>query len=297
MASPLRVLSRNEQLNFLLTNRIPRRLVTRFMGWFSKLENRWLTRCSLFIWQRFTDIDLSDAVATDYRCLHAVFTRQLRPGARPVDRRPAVVVSPCDGIVVACGDLQGTTLFQAKGFPFELEDLMPDAGLREKYRNGRYVTLRLTSAMYHRFHAPLDCSVRDIHYIAGDTWNVNPVALKRIERLYCKNERAVIDLQLGQAQGGICLVPVAAILVASIHLHALAETLDMHYLGPKRIPCNARYRKGDELGYFQHGSTLLVFATREFALHHDLAAGDRLCMGEPLLVNTALPDRDQGLPH
>ena len=64
--------------------------------------------------------------------------------------------------------------------------------LVEAHRNGRYVTLRLTSSMYHRFHAPHDCRVEQVIYISGDTWNVNPIALRRVERLFCKNERAVV---------------------------------------------------------------------------------------------------------
>ena len=66
----------------------------------------------------------------------------------------------------------------------------------ERHRNGIYVTLRLTSSMYHRFHAPYDCRVERVTYISGDTWNVNPIALKRIERLFCRNERAVIETRL-----------------------------------------------------------------------------------------------------
>ena len=68
--------------------------------------------------------------------------------------------------------------------------------LTEAHRNGRYVTLRLTSSMYHRFHAPHDCRVEHVSYIAGDTWNVNAAALRRVDKLYCKNERAVLRTSL-----------------------------------------------------------------------------------------------------
>ena len=130
-----------------------------------------------------------------------------------------------------------------------------------KYRDGVFVTLRLKSNMYHRFHAPCDARVREVVYVSGDTWNVNPIALKRIERLYCKNERAIIDLDLGRP-AGLLLVPVAAILVASIRLHCLPAPLKLTYRGPNRLPCDAAYAKGDEMGWFEHGSTILVFATR-----------------------------------
>ena len=137
--------------------------------------------------------------------------------------------------------------------------------------------------MYHRFHAPVDCRVDEILYVSGDTWKVNPIALRRIEKLFCKNERAVVDLKTTGA-AGITLVPVAAILVASMKFHCLAEPLDLAYRGPQRIRCEATYRKGEEMGYFQNGSTILVFATADHRLADGVATGKTIRMGQPLLV-------------
>jgi len=287
---PIHTLARQEQINFLLTNRIPRRLATRFIGWLSAIESPRLTRLLIRLWRLFVDdLDLHEAQTQDFRSLRECFTRQLRPGARRVDMRPAVVASPCDGIVGEHGDIAGTTVFQAKGFPYDLADLIPDARLRAAYRDGKYITLRLTSGMYHRFHAPLNCHVREVTYIAGDTWNVNPIALRRIEKLFCRNERAVIELDTGRAQDRICLVAVAAILVASIRLRWLDTALDMHYRGPRRIACDASFAKGDELGYFQHGSTIILFATGRFDFCDGIATGQRVQMGQALLRFGAAP--------
>ena len=284
----LRHLSQQEQLNFLLTNRIPRRALTRLLGWYSRIESPRLTRLSLAVWRLFADdLNLQEADQQRFDSLHACFTRRLKPGARPLDTRSQVMVSPCDAIVGECGAIAGTTLFQAKGFPYELGDLIPDTALQDEYRNGRYVTLRLKSSMYHRFHAPLDCTVDEIHYISGDTWNVNPVALKRIEKLYCRNERAVVPLRLPVSTGSACIVAVAAILVASMKFHCLPDDLDLQYRGPNRLRCHARYRKGEELGYFQHGSTLIVFATGNYALLESIRPGAHIRMGEALMIDTA----------
>tara|TARA_R110001592_G_scaffold357416_1_gene660669 strand:- start:252800 stop:253717 length:918 start_codon:yes stop_codon:yes gene_type:complete len=285
MAELIRSLSQQEQLNFLLTNRIPRRLATRFMGWFSAIESRWLTRLSLSIWQQFADdLRLDEAAKHEFNSLHDCFTRQLKPGARKIDQRPQIVSSPCDAIVGECGAMAGTTAFQAKGFPYELSDLVPDKTLQDKYRDGIFVTLRLKSSMYHRFHAPQKCSVHRVTYISGDTWNVNPVALRRIEKLYCKNERAVLELDNGDPDSGICLVAVAAILVASIKLHCLQGTLDMNYRGPANLACSANYDKGEEMGYFQHGSTIIVFGTSGHRLCENIRSGSQIRMGEALLT-------------
>jgi phosphatidylserine decarboxylase len=287
MTKLIACLTQQEQLNFLLTNRIPRRWLTMWVGRFSRIESPRLTRLSIWLWRLFADdLDLSEAREQSFSSLHDCFIRQLKTGARPVDIRPSIVISPCDAIVGAHGRIEGTTVYQAKGFPYELGDLMPDQALQEKYRDGVFVTLRLKSSMYHRFHAPVDCRVHEIQYISGDTWNVNPIALKRIEKLYCKNERAVLPLDIndsGDSERSITLVSVAAILVASMKFHCLGGDLDLRSRGCNRLTCQASYAKGDEMGYFQHGSTIIVFATSHYSLCNGIREGAQIRMGEPLL--------------
>ncbi|MBC7984671.1 MAG: phosphatidylserine decarboxylase [Candidatus Obscuribacterales bacterium] len=272
-----------EDLNFLLTNRIPRQLLTRFIGWFSQIENPIVCGISIGIWRLFSALDLSEAKQTKFKSMHDCFTRQLKEGARPIDTNSAVLTSPCDAIVGASGSVVGTTLIQAKGFPYTLLDLLGDAALAEAYRDGCYVTLRLTSSMYHRFHAPHDLCVEQVTYISGDTWNVNPIALKRIEKLFCKNERAILQGRLQATGHRIALVPVAAILVASIRLHFLNVLLHLKYRGPNVIPCDAVFKKGEEMGWFQHGSTIIVFAPAGFTLSEGVNEGSIVQMGQPLL--------------
>src|SRR5262245_26649649 len=234
-----------EDLNFLLTNRIPRYYATRLLGWFSRVENPLAVAAALRVWKTFApDLDLSEARTTNFRSLRECFIRELAPGARPVVADPNVVVSPCDAIVGACGRVDGQVVIQAKGLAYQLKDLLGSEDLAARHHNALYVTLRIKSTMYHRFHAPAACRVREVTHIAGDTWNVNPIAVKRIEQLFCRNERAVLPLELEEADAEITLVPIAAIGVASLRLHCLGTTLDQSYAGPTRIPCEARYEKG-----------------------------------------------------
>jgi phosphatidylserine decarboxylase len=272
-----------EDLNFLLTNRIPRRALTLFMGWFSKIEQPLVRDFSIAVWRWFGALDLSEARKASFSSMHDCFIRELRPGARPVDPDPRFLTSPCDAIVGASGRVEEGMLVQAKGFPYRLADLLCDPELETRYRNGTYVTLRLRSNMYHRFHAPHDCRVRQVTYVSGDTWNVNPIALKRVESLFCRNERAVVRTELAGSHHVVTLVPVAAILVASIRLHFLDVLLHLRYRGPNRIACDASFRKGEEMGWFQHGSTIIVFAPAGFALCDGLAEGSEIRMGVPLL--------------
>jgi len=256
-----------EDLNFLLTNRIPRRLVTRFMGWFSQIENPLVRDLSIGLWALFSDLDLREAKKTRFKSMHDCFTRELKDGARPVERDPAILASPCDAIVGASGRIEDGVVLQVKGSPYTLHDLLNNPYLSEKFRDGTYATLRITSSMYHRFHAPHDLRVSQVTYFSGDAWNVNPPALARVSKLFCKNERAAIRVALEETRQELLLVPVAAVLVASIRLHFVDTTLHLRYRGPNVIACNdVRYAKGEEMGWFEHGSTILVFAPRGFEL-------------------------------
>ena len=275
-------LAGQENLNFLLTNRIPRRWLTLFVGRLSRVRNPFVRDTSIAIWKLFSDLDLSEARKTHFDSLHDCFTRELKEGARPVDPDPAVLTSPCDGIIGASGRVLDGTVLQAKGFPYTVADLVGDPQLAARYRNGSYVTRRLTSSMYHRFHAPHDLRVERVTYISGDTWNVNPIALKRIERLFCKNERAAIECRLLPSGHLITLVPVAAILVASIRLRFLDVRLHLRYQGPDRIECNVQLGKGEEMGWFEHGSTIIVFAPPGVSLCERWKSGDVIRMGQPL---------------
>ena len=273
----------HEDVNFLLTNRIPRRLATRFFGWFSKIEQPLVRDLSMGVWRLFADLDLSEAREQRFRSLHDCFIRRLKDGVRPIDPDPDLLVSPCDAIVGASGAVEDGQVLQIKGFPYQLRDLLGDAVHAETYRNGCYVTLRLTSSMYHRFHAPHDCTVESVTYISGDTWNVNPIALRRIERLFCKNERAAIRVRLSRTGHVITLVPVAAILVASIRLNFLAPCIDVRHGGPRTTRLSVPLTKGEEMGWFQHGSTIIVFAPAGFTLAENVRQGHVIRVGEPLM--------------
>lgn len=313
MRSALHKLVAQEDINFLLTNRLPRRLTTRFVGWFSKIQNPVVRKTSIAAWKLFSDLDLSEAKETKFKSMHDVFIRELKPGARPVEQDPSIMASPSDAIVGAHGRIDGDRLYQVKGFPYTLADLLGDEAESGTFRNGTFVTLRLTSSMYHRFHAPHDLVVDRVTYISGDTWNVNPVALKRVEKLFCKNERALVHCQLQPSGHPIMLVPVAAILVASIRFNFVDVLKHLHPKGTQhernrrrgaqkaralrtkrrgggartgvihKIPCFAEVSKGEEMGWFEHGSTIIMFAPEGFELAEGLEEGMQIKAGQALM--------------
>ena len=276
-----------ERLNFLLTNRIPRRFLTLAVGRLSKIESPLLAAISIYIWRLFVDdLRLFEAEQSRFNSLHACFTRKLKADARPIDGRANVVVSPCDAVVGEFGDVNDYKVFQAKGFPYSICQLLNNRTLAQRYRYGRFVTLRLKSSMYHRLHAPCDGRIETVNYISGDTWNVNPVALRVVQNLFCENERAVMEVLVDE--GSITLVPVAAILVASMRFHGLKVPLNLQYAGPNRLLLQRSYQKGEEMGYFEHGSTVLLFATREYQFFDHIQSGAIIRMGQPLMTNRTL---------
>jgi len=279
----VQALVRNEPLNFALTNRIPRATLTRLMGWFSQIEQPLVRDASIAAWKLFADLDLSDARKTSFRSLHDCFTRELMDGARPVDPDADVLVSPCDAIVGACGTVVEGMALQAKGTRYSLDELLGDAALARHFASGTYATLRLTSSMYHRFHAPHDCRVSHVTHFPGDVWNVNPPTLARIERVFCRNERAVIRARLDRGGWPLAIVPVAAVLVASLRLHFIEPLLHPRHRGPHEFDCDVNFGKGHEMGWFQHGSTILVFAPCGFRIAGGILPGATVRMGQALL--------------
>ncbi|MFG6443399.1 archaetidylserine decarboxylase [Roseateles sp. LKC17W] len=275
-------LGAQEDLNFLLTNRIPRIAATRLMGRIANIESPLFTQLAIRVWQLFTPLDLREAKRQRFTSIKDCFTRELKDGARVFDARPDVFASPCDAIVGAMGTVQQGQVYQAKGFPYSTAELFGPTQDASAFEGGRFITLRLTSVMYHRFHAPADGTVEHVTYLSGDTWNVNPVALKRLERLFCRNERAVVRMRLAGGQP-IALVPVAAVLVASIRLHWLNVLLHVGHPGAHEMPCSAPHVKGQEMGWFEHGSTIIVFVPKGFELAEGITTGAQIRAGQALL--------------
>ncbi|MFN3744396.1 MAG: archaetidylserine decarboxylase [Hyphomicrobiaceae bacterium] len=283
MRTLLARLAGHDGLNYLLTNRIPRRSLTRFVGWLARVEQPLVRDLSIAVWRQFSDLDLSEARKTTFRSLHDCFIRELKEGARPVDPRPDILTSPCDAIVGMSGRIVDGVMLQVKGSTYALAELVRDPALVEAYRHGTYVTLRLTASMYHRFHAPHDCHVEQVHHIAGDTFNVNPPTLQRMSRVFCRNERAVLRLRLDATGHRIALVPVAAILVAGLKLGFMDMPDERHHTDPWVRHCDFALAKGAEMGWFEHGSTIIVLAPPGFALAEPIAEGRAIRMGTPLM--------------
>lgn len=212
------------------------------------------------LWAQFSHLDTDSTEVKDFASLQAFFTRGLKAGERPLPIDSAWVW-PSDGLIGENGQIKGNQLLQIKGMPYSLNELLQNQDQASRLHNGHYVTIRLTSGMYHRFHAPCNLTIKRVDYISGDVFNVNPPTLRRIPKLFCRNERAVITCQAKRADNSsftFYIVAVAAVLVASIQLHALPNKLNLKLGGPTKFLCNYPAIQGQELGWFEQGSTLLL---------------------------------------
>jgi phosphatidylserine decarboxylase len=218
-------------------------------------------------------IDLDEAAPHDgtYRSFDALFTRSLREGARAVHADP--VVSPADGVVRAAGRLQRGGVLEVKGQAYPVDELIGEAGA---YQSGTFAVIYLSPRDYHRVHCPVDGRVARVRGIGGDLFPVNSVG-ERIPRLYVRNSRVAIHVETSSL-GLVTVVMVGAVLVGRISVKAVPDqrvSTGLHELRPA-----IEVRKGEELGTFHLGSTVVVLLESEQAL---IAPGRRVRYGESLL--------------
>jgi len=186
------------------------------------------------------------------------FARKLRAGARPIEGNESAVVAPCDGVVAALGVTAGGTLIQAKGLNYQLEDLVVDREMARRLEGGPYVTIYLSPRDYHRVHAPLDARLVAYDYVPGELWPVNPRVAARRRGLLARNERVVIWLDAPRV-GRVAVVMVAATGVGNIRLAHAEDSVTWRHAGElRRVELDERVRRGDELGAFRLGSTVVL---------------------------------------
>jgi phosphatidylserine decarboxylase len=209
------------------------------------------------------DVTEAERSLADYGTLDEFFTRRLREGARPVDPDADVVVAPSDGTVIESGVVTEGQLVQVKGVLFELDELLGDASLAQKFEGGGYVTTYLSPRDYHRVHSPIAGSIVGWRHVPGTLFPVGASSVAREPGLFISNERLVTIIDGGRA--GLCaLVMVAAVGVGHITAaydesiathHATfrrAGVSQMHYEVPRPVA------KGAEIGTFHLGSTTIA---------------------------------------
>jgi len=220
-----------------------------------------------------------------YRTFGQFFARPLLAGRRPVAPGEAVVVSPVDAVVSACGLSAGGRLLQAKGVDYGAGELLADAELASRLSGGAFATLYLSPRDYHRIHFPLAGQVLGWRYVPGTLWPVNPASVAQVPGLFARNERLVTVLDT--ALGRCAVVAVGATIVGRVRASydPGVPVTNLAGAGPRRhdYPQPIAVEKGGELGAFEMGSTvILLFEPGRVALGPAVVSGARLRVGEPI---------------
>ncbi len=222
------------------------------------------------------DLGEAELPLAAYETFGELFARKLRPGLRPVESDASAVIAPCDGVVAACGTASGGALIQAKGRWYELDELVVDHARAAALAGGDYATIYLSPRDYHRVHAPVDARLVGYDYVPGALWPVNPKIAARRDRLLSRNERVVIWLE-SKPLGTIAVVMVAAAGVGNIRLAHAEDSVTWRAAGERRrIELDVPIARGDELGAFRLGSTVvLAFEPGAVALAAEIGSAVR----------------------
>jgi phosphatidylserine decarboxylase len=276
---------------FVLLQRVlPKHLMTRVVHRLTRirataLKNWMITR---FVAVYGVDVEeISSPVPDGFDTFNAFFTRELAPGARPIDARPDRLVSPVDGTVSAAGRINGETLIQAKGIDYTLSDLLAtDLADTRDFADGSFATVYLAPYNYHRVHCPFASELISARYVPGQLYSVNETTVSRLPALFTGNERLICHFRT--AAGPMILVFVGALHVGSISTpwtgeirprkRGVVEDRDLHQSGQSR-----QLARGDLLGWFNMGSTVILLLPEGYCSWLDnMAPGSRLKMGEPI---------------
>lgn len=270
---------------------LPQLCLTKLAGWLAQRQWGWLTHWIISIFARCYQVNWQEAEYTqakDYASFNAFFTRALKPGARPICDGEENLCLPADGRISECGVIEQNYLLQAKGHSFTLMDLLAgDETLARDFENGLFVTTYLSPRDYHRVHMPCDAVLRKMIYVPGDLFSVNPFLAKHIPNLFARNERVicVFDTDFGQ----MVQILVGATITASIRTTwaGVVNPPRTNYVRTWQYPDSGegvvRFHKGDEMGAFQLGSTVInLFPKGAVTLAEKLETNCVVKMGEQL---------------
>ena len=269
-----------------LQHLLPQQALSRCLGAFGRSRQPWLKRLLINGFIAAYDVDLSECEesgAADFACFNDFFTRALRPGARSINADARRIVSPTDGTVSQAGLIRDGRLLQAKGHRYTVADLLGDTAFAENFSTGSFVTIYLAPHDYHRVHAPCHAQLLTSTEIPGRLFSVNALTERQITNLFARNERLVLRLQA--PFGEFALVLVGALIVASIKTAWNDGPVSPYRTKRVRSKADLRFRRGEEVGAFMVGSTVIVlFPNETVEIDDRIATGTAIKVGEPIAV-------------
>ena len=273
---------------------LPKNAASRAFGAFTRLNIPPFTRWARSAFARYYKLNMAESEypLSHYKNIGELFIRRLKPGARIIDN--AEVVSPVDGVLSQTGTFDDgkQTLIQTKGKFYELKDLLRDDEMAARFEEGAFATIYLAPFNYHRIHCPVKGDLVDASYCPGTLWPVNAGSVERVEGLFCINERLTSRIRLEDGSE-ILVVKVGATNVGRIgvvYSDDLLVNAGMLDRSKKRLDwqpaSNFHFEKGDELGRFEMGSTVILIVDKKIRERHPNLFKSRL--GKAVKVGEAL---------
>ncbi len=241
---------------------LPHHLLSRLTAKLAEAKTPWLKDALIKQFIRTFNVDIGEALheeLREYKNFNAFFTRQLKPGLRPIDTSENIMTCPADGTISQIGKLDGLQLIQAKGCTYSAATLLGNCEEAQQFTGGNFATIYLSPKDYHRVHMPLAGTLESTRYIPGKLFSVNGTTTHHIPGLFARNERLVclFDTELGK----VAIILVGAMLVAGIETVWCSQyqpnpktIVEDRFIGKKHLALS----KGEELGQFNFGSTVIV---------------------------------------
>jgi phosphatidylserine decarboxylase len=263
---------------------LPKQAMTELAGRFAKANAGWLTTFAIRHFIKHYAVNMDEAVTSDinsYSTFNDFFTRALLAEKRPIAQ--ADYICPVDGAISQLGVIRSNQIIQAKGRDYSATALLGgDSALAERFYDGHFATLYLSPRDYHRVHMPCNGRLTRMIYIPGSLFSVNPGTVRGVPGLFARNERVVCVFE--SEHGPFVLVLVGATIVGSISTvwHGVVNSRRSGRIREWRYDSQALiFEKGDEMGHFQLGSTVvMLFPHNRMQFNQRWAPGQTVRFGE-----------------
>lgn len=258
---------------------MPKHAISRLVGKFAAAEAGWFTTKAISYFIKAYNINMSEAKlknASDFKTFNDFFTRELEDGARTIDKDESTLCYPVDGAISQQGAIENGQLIQAKGFNYSLTTLLGgDDETAKPFQGGEFSCIYLAPKDYHRIHMPMTGTLKEMIYVPGDLFSVNPLTANNVPNLFARNERVVAIFDT--ANGPMAMVLVGATIVASIET-VWAGTVTppagkdvFKWTYPTEGVGAIVLEKGAEMGRFKLGSTVVTTFAPEMVTFNESA--------------------------
>ncbi|CUS48196.1 MAG: phosphatidylserine decarboxylase Psd [Idiomarinaceae bacterium HL-53] len=268
---------------------LPKHFISRVVGKLAAARLGWLTQLFIKLFIRNFSVNMSEAANSNpksFQTFNAFFTRELKEGARPVHAAEGELVHPVDGTVSQAGDIKKGLLIQAKGHKYTVQDLLGgEHELVNYFNDGDFATIYLAPRDYHRIHMPCNATLKEMIYVPGNLFSVNPLTARNVPNLFARNERVIAIFE--SEKGPFAMVLVGATIVGSIET-TWAGTVSpprgqkvRRWQYPTEGKNTIQFQQGDEMGRFKLGSTvIMLFGDDQVDFNDSVKAGKVTRMGE-----------------